>query len=300
MRLRDARPRGRGAFTLIELLVVMAIIAVLISLTAAAVFNVFIRMDEVKARTELNQMAGGIKEFEADYNIDKPPPSRLFLDESGAYNVAAYPNYARLTAAQKAQVAKLVEDSKEYIHTVWPRIKYPVDWNGNGRTNDAPVVLEGQECLVFFLGGAKNANGLHIGFSTDETNPMRATAKRKGPYFQFTAGRLQAGPQAGYQQYLDPYGVKPYAYFSSGKTQNGYEAYNLLGSDCASLNATFRPYFDSPGHYWKPDTFQIISAGRDKTFGPGGMWTPTTTNTVPQAGRDDISNFYDRKLGYGQ
>jgi prepilin-type N-terminal cleavage/methylation domain-containing protein len=304
MRLHRSRPPRRGGFTLIELLVVIAIIAILISLTTASVFWVFVKMDEVKTRTELNQMQSAVKQFESDFNISKPPPGRLMLDESGVYDAAAYPGYANFTPAQQAALQRVALDSKNYIRSVWPRIQYPIDWNGDNVRDpntgalipNSIVILEGQQSLVFWLGGVV-VNGTPTGFSTDTTNPVRQGGNRKGPYFQFDPRRLQAAG-GGFPQYLDPYGALPYAYFSSGKGQNHYGDYADIGYDCPSLGVS--PYFDTAGHYHHPDTFQIISAGRNKQFGPGGQWSPSTGAAIGPAGRDDISNFYDKLMGTQQ
>jgi hypothetical protein len=47
--------------------------------------------------------------------------------------------------------------------------------------------------------------------------------------------------------------------------------------------------------YWNPNSFQIISAGKDQAFGPGGLWG--TNNPASGPGADDISNFSSSKLG---
>src|SRR5262245_19033509 len=73
-----------------------------------------------------------------------------------------------------------------------------IDWNGNGGI-DAPngggdVILEGDQCLVFFLGGIPdNLSAVPNcrGFSTNPANPAAATSDRIGPFYEgFTAGRL--------------------------------------------------------------------------------------------------------------
>lgn len=58
-----------------------------------------------------------------------------------------------------------------------------------------------------------------------------------------------------------------------------------------------------------PDTFQIVTGGRDQVFGPGGLWQPTTAPSYDTPGQfdpphgngqDDFTSFSDRKLGAGQ
>jgi hypothetical protein len=215
---------------------------------------------------------------------------------------------------QQQTLIQLSTDSKQYLIKVWPRLAtgnaaqpvQQVDWNGNNIIDKAPTVLEGQQCLVLFLGGARASSGAFIGFSTDGTKPMDTTnPTRKGPYFQFDVARVQ--PQNSFpQQYVDPYGTA-YAYFSSGKGANLYDVYTGLGShDCPSLG-NIQPYFQQGGanpakQFYNPDTFQIISAGKDQKYGPGGLWVSTMgTGGMATAGAltgaDDLTNFYDAKLG---
>ncbi len=51
-------------------------------------------------------------------------------------------------------------------------------------------------------------------------------------------------------------------------------------------------------NYKRVTNVQIISAGPDRTFGPGGQWTPGTGPWAPgQPGYDDLANFHDKYLG---
>jgi general secretion pathway protein G len=241
------------------------------------------------------------------------------------------------------------------------------------------VFLEGEQCLVFFLGGIPQVNPdgsfTPTGFSTNPSNPAQAGGDRIPPFFGgFKSNRLVQWPGTapGFPSYIDGYGKTPYAYFSSYKTANGYNRYvyipnpylplvqgNPVTSDCQALpsvdqfnnptNGVF-PYIQAgllpyppypapppgatpPGAnnpvYMNSQTFQLISAGKNYTFGPGclitgypgfgpanpgnwygaplasngsPMWTPSNASALngyqqSQAGHDDISNFYDRLLG---
>jgi hypothetical protein len=146
---------------------------------------------------------------------------------------------------------------------------------------------------VFFLAGF-NTNG----FSTNPSNPAQLGGDRMGPFFEFKLNRLVDPGRAsspGYRVYIDAYGKSPYVYFSS-YTRNGYARYFAgLGSDCSLVPQG--PYNDGAGNYYNPDSFQIISAGRDTKFGPGGTWSQATAPLIAQAGKDDMANFYERLLG---
>src|SRR5262249_17508714 len=142
----------------------------------------------------------------------------------------------------------------------------------------APVTLEGQECLVFFLGGIP-ANGQVgcTGFSSIPNSPSTPGGSRSGPYFNFDTGRLKR-TKGVFMAYHDPFGTNFCAYFDAGSRDNGYprNATLPLGgsptvptSDCMSLGVW--PYFSGNGVYHNPKSFQIICAGKDGVFGPGNV-----------------------------
>jgi hypothetical protein len=103
--------------------------------------------------------------------------------------------------------------------------------------------------------------------------------------------------------YLDIYGT-PYAYFLARHgNQNNYF------KDCPALcGQTFLPYIQSQKttpalavSYYRPNSFQIISAGRDRTFGTGGLYVQGTGATgVGVNDRDNLTNFAQSTLGTGQ
>jgi hypothetical protein len=78
-----------------------------------------------------------------------------------------------------------------------------------------------------------------------------------------------------------------YAYFGQTGATNSYNVDN-----CPSLGIS--------QHYtnMNPNSFQIISAGRDKIFGDPSQWSPNNgTTNIP--GRDDMSNFSQSALADG-
>ena len=170
------------------------------------------------------------------------------------------------------------------------------------------MVLSGDQCLVFFLGGMVVGSPPEAqGFSTDSRNPTRLDTDRIGPFYSFPSNRLSQVNGNGFFSYNDPYGT-PYAYFSSYKTPNGYNRYfNLFkNSDCFNFNnLVVWPYYSSAGKYHNPKSFQIISAGKDNTFGctKSGLDpsdpnpTPWSPGNASGAFEDDMSNFHDSVLG---
>jgi prepilin-type N-terminal cleavage/methylation domain-containing protein len=284
MRRSPAKQTARAGFTLVELLVVIAIIAVLVSLFAGAVVVVMRKVDEVKAHSDIDQMQSACNTFKQQLKVPYIP-SRIRLYEDGGYN----PN------------DQLDADSLAYLKRMFPKLQFPVDWNGDGVVaypNGQPQrwELEGDQCLVFFLGGLQvQSPNACVGFSTNPANPMQPGGDRinGGPFFQFPGTRLFSRgiaspsglPSGSFFSFQDPFLKNYYAFFSSYKAANGYNRYfdyyyavtagnnnnNPYGvSDCRSLGVW--PYASTLGslpRYQNPETFQIICAGPNGRFGTG-------------------------------
>jgi type II secretory pathway pseudopilin PulG len=328
MKLHRTPPRRRVGFTLLELMIVIGIILLLISMLIAGISYAFNKADEVKARNEISSLSGALKQFQTDFNTNVPPPSRIWLRA----NVNTY---------KQAGATQLDTDSLAFLLKIWPRLYASgnINWgqfNSSGQQPPAnDYLLEGEECLIFFTGGrqVQNSSGQWTcaGFATDPTNPMNMSGNfatlgnSKGPYYQFDSNRLfQAqkvglNTQANFLVYADPFSTKPppnvttYAYFSSGKGRNAYNAYaslnlspdcpSIMTSNAAGQPVTIQPYYQSVNNapqYYNGDTYQISCAGRDGKFGVGGQWAASAgpaQSALGKFGADDVSNFYDSKLG---
>jgi hypothetical protein len=141
---------------------------------------------------------------------------------------------------------------------------------------------------------------------------------RRGPFFDFKANRLERDANNNFFYYLDPYGRgQPYAYFSSKKAgwdyfwvypgQTGSAQFRLksdgvtpgtVPGDCPSLMVS--PYMDTSKVFINPRGFQVVCAGADAAFGPGGVWDTQTGYGVGGPGSDDQSNFSQQLLGQPQ
>jgi general secretion pathway protein G len=297
---------GRGGFTLIELLVVIAIISILMALTAAAVLRTLGVGPRVKTRTELGQLDGAMEAFKAKYKVNMVP-SRLALRKFSAdYNLQRDPTTGN-------PVNPLDYDSYTYLTAVFPGlgktwqtrgINWHTSWVGVPATQKPFEILEGDQCLVFFLGGIEttNPNGC-LGFSIDSANPDKPFDKDVIPppstqpgervsFYDFNSPRLfipldattkkpLRGPNTVFLSYADGYGRgdatvdKPYLYFSTYGIENNYNRYLSLPQDPKKSDCkTFKvwPYAEALQpipRYVKPKTFQIISAGTNQTFGTG-------------------------------
>jgi hypothetical protein len=222
----------------------------------------------------------------------------------------------------------------QYLSQLWPRLNWNtpqpfgalppgqwqgIDWDNNGlpgftvtltngtQTVVPEIILEGEQCLVFFLGGIPDYfSGTMSGFSTNQSNPAQPGGDRIPPFFEFKSSRLVKlttymypantnlnGLINDFPVYMDGYGKTPYAYFSSYKNMNGYNRYvgvpfaysppNTPTSDCQllglfpyALSGVYPPPPSPPPTqtlpppvYLNSQTYQIISAGKNYQFGPG-------------------------------
>jgi general secretion pathway protein G len=224
----------------------------------------------------------------------KYPPSKLKLYANGS-------QYA-------SDSDPVAQASLLYLNEIWPNLGNNFTgaaWAGSAAIPAGGVLLEGDQCLVFFLGGIPIYQGGAVvglaGFSNDPQHPWTTTDQQRTRYFFFENARLFQRNGNPFPSYQDFFSVgrgspQPYMYFSSGNRKNGY--------DPAPTTLGVTPY-SKPGagaviQYWEPDSFQLISSGADGLFGPGGAWSSSTANTIPQAGKDDLTNFYQSKMGVTQ
>ena len=320
------RRSGRPSFTLVELLIVLAIISVLLSLISASIWKALVVANRTRNRSEISQLAAAVENFKSRYGFY--PPSIIRLAESmNAYN----PN------------SQLDQDSLQILLRMFPNIASTwsstgINWSGRKGGQPVNTILEGDQCLVFFLGGIPdNFTGFMncTGFSTNPLNPA-AHIPQGGdtlpPFFEFVSAQLvpphgqATAARPFFYSYLDTYRLRPYVYFSSGNSRNNYNRHYLetKRSDCPSLMVwPYAEFISAPlggtlttARYLNPSSFQIISAGADGLFGPGTVingslgatkilvGSPSFPANVAvydnsSPGYDDQSNFRESTIGSG-
>ncbi|WP_435017126.1 type II secretion system protein [Tundrisphaera sp. TA3] len=333
--LVNTRPRRQG-LTLVELLVVILIIGTLMAILIPAVSGAIKAARQAQVTSEMSNLASALADFRNRYG--EYPPSRFYCAEDGNYQVAA---------TDTADIQQLKQRSLRYLRKFWPRVAITnngtaptiggqgyYDFNGNA-INDSktpglgPYILQGPECLVFFLGGIPKKTGTGgtisfamMGFGKDPLNPFitekgTATTNRQAPLFEFNSARLDdsEGPANDFPSYLDPLGSpasiqpmtdtsdkRPYAYFcaygNNAYDPNDYNAaYEIDDSSGATLK---RKYYVS---FLPSASLPVESAGPNPytVSGPiGGTAAAMTSATFqnPQSFQL-ISSGIDRKWGIG-
>jgi prepilin-type N-terminal cleavage/methylation domain-containing protein len=280
-------PRAlQPGFTLVELLVVLGVVLAAIAILVPAVIGGLNKRPELETKVEIDELAKAMVDCRQGLgDIRYPLPSKLKLSE-------------KLNYSNAGQAGTLDDDSFRVLNQmfgrhIWSNPNGWVDWNGDGKA-DPDRTLYGDQVMVFYLGGIPSASeNACLGFADDPRDPSAKIDRRKGPYFAFDPGRLARDPVNGFFRYLDPYRTgAPYLYLASRKAANDYAA-----TDCPPWagQTVVQPY-QSGKWFMKADSFQLLSAGRDGVFGPGGPWDPVT-GYGSGPGVDDQANFSPNLLG---
>ena len=231
----------KWGFTLVELLVVIVVIAILLALLLPAINGALRTARNAAVSAEINQIAQALADFKSKYG--DYPPSRILLVENGNYTTyigngtpvsSIDPNRtpnAGTGDITVGQLATRVAHRAPQVLAEGPaqHQRDPSAQRGQREREllvrlqrqrhlrPAPYVLQGHECLVFFLGGIPlpnpipTANGFPdpstvtfgiTGFGNDPTNPFTNSiigspmynANRQPSFFQFNPGRLFADP----------------------------------------------------------------------------------------------------------
>jgi len=240
----------------------------------------------------------GLEDFKLKFGTY--PPSTFVFVEDGSYNT---------TAPHRASLA--------FMRQAWPNFdptSATIDLNGNG-TADQTLVLDGAECLAFFLGGmcsTQDASGSDLvtrgmnagdasypagtgtpaswapnGFSTNPANPFaRSTGSRVGPFFEFSdLSRFVDVDGDSMPGMLDslPSQTVPLVYFSSYEGR-GYPSASDADFPTASVFSSLEDVYRKDGSAFSDtpfnqQTFQIISPGFDAAFGTAGHYDGSSVGT---------------------
>src|SRR5262249_38979489 len=231
----EAPPRGRshhrrGGFTLIEILLVLAIIATLAALLLAAVFRANVFAQFVGGTKGVADIGTALENFKQKFGVY--PPSRIKLCKRYVdYNYWATSGQMDPLSTDSifylSKLAPRITDSTSTTpaaptgQTKSPWMCLPadpttvanqdyIDWDGSGTytppaggpapagTPPGYIVLEGDQCLVFFLGGMILGTGPITtpitldGFSQDPFNPAKprqSQSEQRTSFYPFDGSR---------------------------------------------------------------------------------------------------------------
>lgn len=304
--------KSRKAFTLIELLCVISIIGILLGITIPAVQKAREAGKRAQVANDINQMSMGIAAAKDTYSA-RYVPSYARIQSS--YDLTpGGPNYATnleaLNTLRDFFGSRFGQRDPKNSNVILSNLP---DWGD----------IYGSQCLVFFLGGYRDAK-FNAGFGTDTVNPFVSPAGKFKPnqFFDFQANRLYISPNGGPPVYVDAWSdgrrSLPYFYMTSRNgndyvdnsrqlNKNGvcwypagtYKPFSLPGeSFTLPVVRSMVPLTNANGKPFNMNSFQIVSGGKDHLEANGGSWTPGVGQYgINQPGYDDQGNFQSAPLG---
>ncbi len=272
------RRTARAAFTLIELLVVIAIIGVLMALLLPALNKIRGTGARTRAFSEVSQLSLAVQSFKNEYKFIPPTSFRIPATKQTLPTSAGHPDYPGC----------------EIFTRMFPRCLTGIAEGGATNFPGGGTTLVGSAVLVYFLYGPNyyfpdTVTPRRSGWAVDAPfAPTQTATSMKGPYYDFPQNRLvdPVTKVADFVGFRDPW-ENPYVYF--GSTTGGRYPPIPVGP--------VSPYYQGT----KPVNeggCQILSAGANKVFGPGGLWVPGTGVYVgtESIGGDDVANFNEGKM----
>ncbi len=321
--------RRRTGFTMVELLVVILIIAILMALLLPAINAAVIAAKNAQVAAEENNLQTALADFKNKYG--EYPPSRIILVNSGNYSPSnTAPTATNVVGGGTNDVTfnDLFQRTARAMRKYFPRASGYFNVTGPGlastwtNNSNGYVILEGDECLVFFLGGMPqklstgSGSGWGMtGFNRDPANPFGyvPNGQRTVPLFEFSPQRLVDLDGDGYPSYVDPLSAnnvpsdqRSYAYFSA-YGNNGYDPNDVNQGD--GTNPTVQHEVDDNGATVSRQfylSFSVNSSGTASryatstapnpytigdpaaTSGANTQWVNPQTCQIISAGRDGL------------
>lgn len=271
----------RKAFSLIELLAVIAIIAILIAIMLPVVSGVRRTAFNAQVAVEMQQVTTVAGMFSGYFGIQ---PMVNGGGPNGEFRLCS--NYSD-TSWPEAQYLKRLFPNADFADNGL-RVKDPSGVLVSVPSSN-PELLDGNQALVFWLSGGTYTN--YRGFSLNRqkpfTPPASVTEDRK-KWMDFDQSRMYDANGIQDNRWRDPHKV-PYAVLGFNPISRTFPT-NVT---CFGV----RPY-ERDGKIYNSGTIQIICAGMNDSFGPGGILTPGVGAwKSPNSGYDDLANFRQQMLG---
>lgn len=282
----------RKAFTLIEVLVVMVIIAILMSLLLSGLSSVRRSVQRTQVQFEISVVEASMNKWMSDNHTQ---PMKL---TGGGPN-----GEFRLCSKYAGVDGKPITEAVGGITRVWPEVQWMLwvfpglNLQDNGLrhdgnwfvTNDNPLLMDANQMMVVWTTGSTFTNFQGLSYSTQQPFAKASGDEKRKKTLDMPNRRYMDDRGVVDGRLRDLHGT-PYAIFAIDPT--GRERYPNV--QCFGIST----YLTPEGLPHKPKSFQIISAGRDKQYGSGGVFTAGQGSWASgQPGHDDYSNIWPTNLG---
>jgi prepilin-type N-terminal cleavage/methylation domain-containing protein len=314
--LNRSQNSARSGFTLIELIVVVAILALLMALILPAVQRMRTAGLRVQARADITELGVAAGNFAGTFG---PSPQVSGGGPNGEFRLVT-----KYTDSSGNLLTDTILVGGVPTQRVWPEIDFLLTAFPNMNTSDNglrqggdggppvmatnPELLDGNQAMVFLLTGGVDCQ--FRGFSRNvakpftplKTNPPPPPGtppeSRKGPFIEVQMKRVTDPlTQVVDGRFRDPWGT-PYAVLSYANYAKGYPVTTWNGTPITCYGVSPFLVASNPTQFINGSTNQIISAGPNGKFGPGGPWVAGQgTYAMGSDGSDDISNFASAPLG---
>lgn len=329
---RHRAHRSRPAFTLVELLVVIAIIGMLTAIAVPTIFGAVAAARNAKTKAEIDMLHMALMNYKNEYGSF--PPANMGPTKAGGVGLWNFTN----------DTLNQTHPAYKHLVRIFPRLSEDRTAAGPYK---AMALMSPAQSLVFWLSGFYEnpefplTNGGTPGnrkrlFDFDQSRFYAVANDLNNPYTFYTVSTLPASPtrqtfqplangnafQRSFPVYFTghPTCGLPYVYFDS-KAYNDEATKDDIVYPAQSINgdaSTAAPYISSlppvnptwGQRHMASETFQIIAAGKDGSYGntqaafpgnanapppPNGYWSAGNNLNAPGHG-DNITNFADRPL----
>ena len=323
----------RPAFTLVELLVVIAIIGMITAIAVPTIFSAIGSARNAKTKAEVDMLHMALMNYKNEYGSFPPADMAGLWTSSGVYPkhpaykhlVRIFPRLSELTTTVNSPYYSMSRMSPAQALVFWLRGFYEnpefpltngLDQNGNAVPGTRKRHFDFDESRLY---------AASMPYSFSSSSPQTFTARSSSTpsaeeksYPVYFTGHASAGlPYV----YFDSrcYDTEPNLPVAGGGTTKGDKAYyaqSLAISDSSAAwpyvtpNPPINPTWGQ--RHTSPETFQLIAAGRDGSYGtvaaafPAAVTIVTGYNTISCPSADDvinaighadnITNFADRPL----
>jgi prepilin-type N-terminal cleavage/methylation domain-containing protein len=266
---RRIHGEARAAFTLVELMVVIVIIGLITAVAVPVVMQALTKARNAAIKAEIDMLHMAIMNYRNEYGSFPPCVDELYggpdgtspADQYTATGEAAkhlkrlFPRCAdvpfQLNQASAGDPSRTTRTNPDLIWLEYFRLR---KWGGTIPPNK-DLQLIPHTALVSWLGG----------FSSDPSLPLTGPSRKR--LYDFDRSRVSSDPAP--RNLYAPSGKPnaPYIYIDSAH----YNVFDYAGGSIPGAERLV-----PSGNFFNSDSFQIICAGRDETYGTD----------------DDLSNFW--------